>query len=154
MPKIYRIELTEEEREELTVFTRTKKRISADKVLKARALLLADESADGPAFSDAKITEALGLQAATLLRLRQRVCEVGAIYALDRKQQSVPSRKSIITGEVESQILKIACSEAPDGRSDWTLRLIAGKLIELEVVESISHETVRTVLKKTTSNPG
>jgi len=154
MPKIYRIELTKEERQELTAITKSRKRVSADKVLKARALLLADESDDGLAYNDSQLTEALGLLAGTLLRLRQRVCEVGPIHALDRKPQSAPSRKSIITGEVESQIIKIACSEAPDGRNDWTLRLIAGKLIELEVVESISHETVRTVLKKTTSNPG
>ncbi len=154
MPNIYRIELSKEERRELIDITKSRRRISPEKVLKARALLLADESDEGTAYNDAKITEALGLQAATLRRLRQRVGEVGPIHALDRKPQSAPSRKSIITGEVESQIIKIACSEAPNGRSDWTLRLIAGKLIEMEVVESISHETVRTVLKKTTSNPG
>ena len=124
------------------------------KVTKARAILLADESDGGPGLRDPDIIKATGIKPATLSRLRQRVCEVGPIEALERKPQARPSRKPIIDGDLEARLTTIACSEAPEGRKRWTLRLLAERLVELEVVDSISHETVRQALKKTTSNPG
>ncbi len=153
MRKLYRIKLTNEEREQLSEVLHAK-RIAANKVLKARALLLADESSEGPSFSDAKIIEATGISSATLSRLRKRVCEVGPLEALERKQQIRPSRLSKITGEVEAQLTTLACSEAPPGHKRWTLRLLAERLVALECVESISHEAVRTTLKKKKSNRG
>jgi hypothetical protein len=154
MQKIYRIKLSPEERTCLTDLTKSGKRISAKKVIKAQALLLADESDDGPGYTDAQIMEATGMKPATLVRLRKRVCEVGPAEALERKTQASPSRKKIIDGEVEAQLTQLACSQAPDGRKKWTLRLLADKLVELEIVESISHETVRGGMKKKTSNRG
>lgn len=154
MQKLYRIKLSGEERDFLTKLTTSGERISAKKIIKARALLLADESDDGPACSDSKVMEATGMKPATLVRLRKRVCEVGPIEALERKAQASPSRKKIVDGRVEAQLTRIACSQAPEGRSDWTLRLLADKLVELEVVDAISHETVRQAMKKKTSNRG
>ena len=154
MQKIYRIKLSDEERVELIELTTSGKRVSAKKVIKARALLLADESEAGPASTDKEIMDATGMKPATLVRLRKRVCEVGAIQALERKTQTAPSRKKIIDGEVEAKLTQIACSEAPDGRQRWTLRLLADKLVELEVVEKISHETVRASMKKKRSSRG
>lgn len=154
MPKLYRIELTSEEREALSELTNSSKKISAKKVIKARALLLCDESELGPSYTDAQVREATGMTPATLVRLRQRVCEVGPLEALHRKPQLTPSRKKIVDGEVEARITQIACSEAPDGRNKWTLRLIAEELVSLEVVGEISHETVRAAMKKKTSNRG
>jgi tryptophan 2,3-dioxygenase len=154
MQKIYRIKLSPEERAALISLTTSSKRISAKKVIKAQALLLADESEAGQANTDAQIMQATGMKPATLVRLRQRVCEVGPIEALERKPQASLSRKKIVDGEVEAQLTRIACSRAPDGRKRWTLRLLADKLVELEVVAAISHETVRSSMKKNTSNRG
>jgi hypothetical protein len=154
MQKIYRIKLSPEERSELTELTRSGKRTSAKKVIKAQALLLADESGEGPGYTDPQIIEATGMSPATLVRLRQRVCEVGPAEALERKVQASPSRKKIIDGEAEAQLTQLACSQAPDGRKAWTLRLLADKLVELEIVDSISHETVRGAMKKKPSSRG
>jgi len=154
MQKLYRIKLSPEERAVLTDFTRSGKRVSAKKVIKARALLLADESENGPGQTDAQVMEATGMRPATLVRLRKRVCEVGPVEALERKTQTSPSRVIIVDGEVEAQLTQLACSEAPDGRNKWTLRLLADKLVELEIVDKISHETVRAAMKKKTSSRG
>ena len=155
MQKIYRIHLSPEERSELTELTEltsSGRRVAAKKVIKAQALLLADGSGDGPAYTDAKIMEATGMRPATLVRLRRRVCEVGPLQALGRKAQASPSRREIIDGEEEAQLTQLACSQAPDGRNGWSLRLLADKLVELETVGSISHETVRGGMKKKTSS--
>jgi hypothetical protein len=154
MQKTYRIKLSSEERSCLTELTKSGKRISAKKVIKAQALLLADESDDGPGYTDVQIMEATGMKPATLVRLRKRVCESGPVEALERKTQASPSRKKIIDGEVEAQLTQLACSQAPEGRKRWTLRLLADKLVELEIVESVSYETVRGGMKKKTLNRG
>ena len=149
MQKIYRIKLSSDERAQLEDLTQSKKKVAALKVIKARSLLLADESSQGTAWSDPQIMEASGIKSATLSRLRQRTCEVGPIDALERLPQQRPSRQRIVTGEVEARITAIACSEAPEGYKKWTLNLIAERLVELEVIDSISHESVRQSLKKT-----
>ena len=154
MQKIYRIKLSAEERNQLEQLPNSRKKVAALKVTKARALLLADESEGGPALRDPDIINATGIKPATLSRLRQRVCEVGPIQALERKVQAQPSRKAKIDGEVEARLATIACSQAPEGRKRWTLRLMAERMVELEIVDSISHEAVRKALKKTTLNPG
>ena len=154
MQKIYRIKLTAGERLELEQLPNSRKKVAALKVTKARALLLADESKAGPALSDPDIINATGIKPATLSRLRQRVCEVGPIQALERKAQAQPSHPAKIDGEIEARLITIACSQAPEGRKRWTLRLLAERLVELEIVDSISHEAVRQALKKTGSNPG
>lgn len=154
MQKIYRIKLTSQEREELESLIHSSRKVAAHKVTKARSLLLADESSDNGPLSDRQIMAATGIKSATLSRLRQRTCEVGPIEALERQPQQRPSRPRKVTGEVDAHIAAIACSEAPQGYNRWNLNLIAGRLVELEIVDSISRESVRQSLKKTSSSPG
>jgi hypothetical protein len=87
-------------------------------------------------------------------RLRKRCHEVGALPALERKAREIPPRRAIINGELEARLIAEACSEAPEGHGRWTLRLLADRMVELKLVESISYETVRVTLKKTNFNLG
>ena len=153
MPKKYRIELTGEEREKLTALS-CQKRAAAYKVSKARALLLTDESPDGPAFTDKQIVLKTGMILRTIERLRKRCHEVGPLEALEPVARTHVSRQPALDDDQEARLVQIACSEPPPGCARWTLKLLAGKLVELEVVESISPETVRKALKKTNSSPG
>jgi hypothetical protein len=153
MRKIYRIKLSSEERSELDGLSR-KRNVAAHKVMKARALLLCDESESGEGSKDPEIIEKTGIAAATLARLRQRCCEVGPIQALERREQQSVSRQPKLDGEGQARLTTLACCQPPEGCKRWTLRLLADKLVELEVVDSISHETVRVALKKTRSSPG
>lgn len=152
MRKIHRIHLTAEERAGLQDYC--KRGTSAPKAIKARSLLLADESPGAPALKDPAIIAATGIASATLGRLRERACEVGPLEAIHKKISRHPRREIKVTGEVEARLAGLACSQAPDGRKRWTLKLLADKLVELEVVESIGAETVRKALKKTRSSPG
>jgi hypothetical protein len=153
MRKLYRILLSPEERCELEKLGR-KRNAAAHKVLKARALLLCDESGAGEALTDGEITRRLGIAPATLERLRRRCCESGPSEALERKKQERPSRSRKIDGAAEARLVTLACSEPPQGSKRWTLRLLAERLVELEVVDAVSYETVRGALKKTRSSPG
>ena len=154
MPKKYRIKLSSEERSDLNELINSNRKIAALKLLKARAILLADEGDEGEAFTDLKIVEVLGIKPITLVRLRERVCEVGPLEALERKKQEKPSRSKVLDGEAEARLVQIACSEAPEGYSRWTLRLLAERLVELEIVGGVSHEAVRQTLKKMKLNLG
>ena len=147
MRKIYRIKLSIEERSELLALSR-KRNAAAHKVLKARALLLCDESGHGEGLRDPEIIEKTGIAKATLARLRQRCCEVGPLKALERKKQEAVSRPRKLDGEGQARLTALACSDPPEGCARWTLSLIAERLVELEVVDSISRETVRAELKK------
>lgn len=121
---------------------------------KAAALLLCDEGPGGPALKDHEICRVVGMSSATLPRLRQRCCEVGPLGALVAKPRDKPSREIKITGEIQARITQLACTQAPEGAARWNLRLLARHLVEIEVIESISHTTVGLVLKKARSNPG
>ena len=138
--KHYIINLTEEEREELICLTTTG-RHSALKMLHARILLKTDEG-----LVDDQISEHLDINVRTVERVRKRCALEGVSAALSRKKR--PQRVPQFDGEAEARLIQLACSEAPKGRQRWTLRLLADKLVELDVVESISHETVRQHLKK------
>jgi hypothetical protein len=151
--KKHHVKLTTEERTVLSAIAR-KKNAAAIKVQKAKALLAMDSGVDGAASTDAEASVVSGLTARSLERLRARTCESGPLGALERKPREAPPREPKVTGEIEAYIAQIACSEAPEGRSRWTLQMIAGRLVELELVESIAKETVRTTLKKMTLNPG
>ena len=106
-------------------------------------------------MTDLEASAGSGLTVRSIERLRARACEVGPLGALERKQQrESPPVAAKITGEVEARMIQIACSEVPEGCDRWTMQMIADRLIELEIVESISDESVRTTLKKTTLNPG
>lgn len=146
--KKYVVELTSEEQNELTELV-SKGKAAARKITHARVLLQADESEVGPAWTDKQIAEAFGIHTNTIFGIRQRFVEQGLQAALERKKQDHSSRKRIVDGEVEAHLIALRCSDAPKGRDRWTLRLLAEKLVELEIVPSISHETVRQALKKT-----
>jgi hypothetical protein len=151
--KKHHVKLGADEREALCALVR-KRGAAAFKVARARALLSTDSGTSGPALTDAEASAGCGLNVRTIERLRERACEVGPLGALERKRRETPPVPAKVTGEVEASMVKIACSEAPDGRESWTMDMIAGRLVEMGLLESISGETVRTTLKKTTSNRG
>ncbi len=138
--KHYIINLTEEEREELYRLTTTG-RHSALKMQHARILLKTDEG-----LIDEQIAEHLDINVRTVERVRKRCANEGVSATLSSKKR--PLRVPKFDGEAEARLVQLACSEAPKGRQRWTLRLLADKLVELDVVESISPETVRQHLKK------
>jgi transposase len=150
MPKKkYIVDLTPDERQELEklISSGTER---ARKLARARILLKADEG-----WTDEAISEALGVGTATVERVRKRFVEWGGIVAIERRK---PRRRyeRKLDGDAEARLIALACSAPPEGRERWTLRLLAEKLVTLEEVdiESISYETVRSVLKKTNSSLG
>jgi transposase len=149
--KKYKVTLTAEERLHLAELIASGK-AAAQKLTHARILLKADDADGGPAWPDHRIAEALDLSIATVERVRQRFVEQGLAAALSRKKQDRPSRPPKLDGRAEARLIALACSAPPAGRKAWTLSLLADKLVELQVVESVSYETVRQVLKKTSSS--
>jgi transposase len=147
MKKVFVVRLTEAERSELDALVR-KGKASALAIARARILLKADQGKDGEAATDAEIAEALSVAAKTVFNVRRRWVEGGLEAALRRKKQGCPSRSRKLDGRAEAKLVATCCSPAPQGRARWTLRLLAGKLVELRVVDSISPETVRSTLKK------
>jgi transposase len=152
MQQKYVVILTEAERTEL------KRLIAAGtaparKLAHARVLLKADKGPGGPGWTDAAIVEAVGISQPTISRIRQQFVEAGVEAALNRR---APRREYTrkLDGAQEARLIALACSEPPAGQARWSLRLLADKLVELEVVETVSHQTVRRVLKKTRSSPG
>jgi len=143
----YIVELTSEERKELSQLV-AKGKAAARKITHARVLLQSDESKDGPSWTDKQISEAFGIHTNTIHGIRQRFVEQGLKVALERKKQDHPSRKRIVDGKVEAYLIALRCGQSPEGTKQWNLRLLADKLVELEIVSSISHETVRQALKK------
>ena len=151
--KKYQVTLTADERQSLLDLIAAGK-ASALKQSHARILLKADAADGGPAWTDDRIAEAAEVNLRTVERVRQRFVEQGLDAALVRQKQSRPSRERKLDGTGEARLIAVACSEPPQGRGGWTLQLLADKLVELHVVDSISGETVRQVLKKTNSSRG
>jgi transposase len=149
MNKKYRVHLTDEERKHLEKLVR-KGKAHARKLLYARILLKADE--DGPAWTDERIADALEVSVATVARERRRYCEEGLEVALMPKKPGRPRRR-VLDGRAEAYLIALACSNPPEGREHWPLRLLADRMVELGYVESLSYETVRRTLKKTASSP-
>ena len=147
----YKVTLTAEECQQLHDLIRAGK-AAAKKLTHARILLKADAAEGGPAWPDERIAEALDVSTDTIGRVRQRFVEEGLEAALVRKKQERPSRERTLDGRAEARLIALACSAPPTGRKAWTLRLLADRLVELEIVETVSHETVRRVLKKTSSS--
>ena len=138
--------LTEEERSYLDSLIH-KGKVAAHKRLHAEILLKADISDLGEKWQDKPIGEAFGISTRTVERVRERLVQEGLESALNRtKPIRVKSR--IIDGENEAHLIALACGDAPDGRSRWTLRLLGQRMVELGYVESVSHETIRQTLKK------
>jgi len=145
MPKTYVVRLTDTEREVLTGLLK-KQRVSAQKVRRARILLKAD--ADGPAWTDAKIAEAFDCRTRSVESLRERLVTEGFEVALHGKPKS-RVRGKVLDGEQEAKIIALRLGQPPKGFANWTLRLLAEQAVALEIVESVSHETLRRTLKKT-----
>jgi len=144
--KRYKVTLTQEERAELTALVNTGKG-QASRLRRARLLLLADEAQADRGWSDADIAKALQTSGRTVERTRQKCVEMGLEAALNHTKPH-KSRSKVLDGEAEARLVQLACTAAPDGRERWSLQLLADKLIALEVVETVSRETVRTTLKK------
>lgn len=142
----YIVDLTTDEREQLLQLIGRGKQ-PARKLTRARILLKADER-----LTDEQIAEVLHAGSATVGRVRQRFVLEGLERALNERPR--PGQRPRLNGKQEAHLIAVACSDAPHGRNRWTLRLLANKAVELGLAESISHETVRKVLKKTNSNRG
>jgi transposase len=151
--KKYKVTLTADERQALHALV-TAGKAAAKKLTHARILLKADAAPKGPAWTDARIAEAFEVNRTTVEQIRQRFVEQGLEAALVRKKQDRPSRERKLDGTGEAHLITLACSKPPQGRASWTLRLLADRLVELQVVDTISTETVRQVLKKTNSSRG
>ena len=149
--KKYLVTLTADEREHLTALIAAGK-AAAKKIAHARILLKADQADGGPAWADGAIAEAVEVSTDTAARVRQRFVEQGLEAALVRKKQDKPSRERVLDGAAEARLIAVACSEPPDERKAWTLKMLADKLVELEVVGRVSTETVRRALKNTSSS--
>lgn len=143
----YRVTLTKEERRNLAKLSTTGKR-AARKILHARAILLVDAGELGPRWKTTDVATAVGLSARTIENLKKRFVEEGLDAALERKPRVTPPRPVQFDGRFEARLLSIACSEPPPGRKRWTVRLLAEKLVELEIVPNVSHMTVHNTLKK------
>lgn len=151
--KRYKVTLDAQERQDLHDLIAAGQ-AAARKLTHARILLKADAAEGGPAWPDHQIADALEVSVSTVERVRQRFVEEGLDAALDRKRRERPAREVKLDGRAEARLIALACSAPPEGRAVWTMRLLADKLVELEVVDSISDETVRLALKKTRSSPG
>jgi len=151
MRELYRVRLTAAQRDALKSVLSLGK-AAAHKQRHARILLKADEQS-GSRPSDEAISGAVEVSIPTVQRVRRIFVEHGLERALERKDPDrIYERK--LDGKAEARLIALACGQPPEGRTRWTLRLLADRLIELEIVDTISHETVRNTLKKTNSNLG
>jgi hypothetical protein len=146
MQKKYVVRLTDAERATLTEVVK-KLKGSSQKVRRAQILLKAD--ADGPAWTDAKIAEAMGCRTKTVENVRERLVTSGFVLTLEGKSREHAPRPKLLDGEQEAKVIATRLGPPPKGFANWSLRLLAGKIVELEIVPAISHETVRQTLKKT-----
>jgi transposase len=158
MQKVYVVQLSSEEREQLHDLVkkgngRKGQRPSALKLTRARILLKADQAEGAPAYTDAEIAEALDVSPKTVFNIRKKWVELGLEQAMERRPQQ-NRRPPKLDGKAEAKLIACSCGPPPKGRSKWTLRLLADRAVELELVASISHEAVRKTLKKTSSSPG
>jgi hypothetical protein len=145
MQKKYIVRLTDSERSALAEVVK-KLKGSSQKVRRAQILLRAD--ADGPAWTDAKIAEAVGCRTKTVENIRERLVTLGFEVALDGKSREHAPRPKALNGEQEAQVIAMRLGPPPKGFANWSLRLLADKVVESEIVDAISHETIRQTLKK------
>jgi len=146
MLKKYRVRLSDEERAALKAVVR-KFKGSNQKVRRAQILLQADES--GPGWTDAQIAIAYGCRTRTVEQVRERLVTVGFTQTLEGKRRESPATEKVLNGAQEAQVIALRLGAPPAGYANWTLRLLARKVVELAIVASISHETIRATLKKT-----
>ena len=146
MQKLYVVRLTDQERVELQSVVK-KLKGTGQKVRRAQILLKAD--ADGPNWTDERIAEAFSCRTRTIEMIRQRLVERGFEETLHRVERAQPPVEKLLTGDQEARIIAMRLGPPPKGYANWTLRLLARKVVELEIVDSVSYETVRRTLKKT-----
>jgi transposase len=152
MEKKYIVTLTDEERQKLQEML-SRGKAATRKLTHARILLKADAPPGGPGWNDEKIAEGLEAGRATIERVRKEFVEEGLDAALERRRpRRVYPRK--LDGDGEAHLVALACQKPPEGRSRWTLQLLADRMVELSYVEEISYQTVRRALKKTNSSLG
>lgn len=146
MQKKYIVRLSDEERKILGEVVKKLKGTS-QKVRRARILLMAD--ADGPNWTDKKIAEAVSCRTKTVENIRQRLVTEGFEIVVNGKKREKPPRQKVLDGEQEAKVIALRLGEPPEGFANWSLRLLADRVVELGIVESVSHETLRKTLKKT-----
>jgi hypothetical protein len=144
--KRYKVTLTNEERATLTTIV-SKGKGNVRRMRRAQILLLADENRPDGAWKDADIAQALNAHVRTVERTREKCVQEGVEVALNHTRPQ-KKRSRVLDGAAEARLVQLACSDAPGGLDQWTLQMLADKLIELKVVETVSRETVRTTLKK------
>ncbi len=146
MQKKYIVRLTDQERATLEEVVKRFKG-SSQKVRRAQILLKAD--ADGPGWTDQRIADAFGCRRQTVENVRQRLVTEGFEATLQGKQPDSPPRRPVLDGKQQAKVIALRLGPPPKGFANWSLRLLAEKVVELEIVDSVSHETVRRTLKKT-----
>jgi Homeodomain-like domain len=151
--KRYIVRLSEDERSRLTKVIRADKGVPPKKRMRAQILLKVDEGEHGPGWTDEQTARALEVHVNSVQAVRQQLVTEGFEQALNRKKQRRPSRVPIFDEAKERTLIATAQGEPPSGRSRWTLHLLADRMVRLEIVEKVSYETVRKVLKKTRSTP-
>jgi transposase len=152
MKKKYIVTLTQEERQMLQEML-SRGKAAARKLTHARILLKADAPPGGPGWDDERIAEGLEVGRATVERVRKEFVEEGLEAALERRKPRRQYRRKL-DGDGEAHLVALACQKPPEGRSRWTLKLLADRMVQLEYVDEISYQTVRRTLKKTNSSPG
>jgi transposase len=148
IPNVYPVVLTHQQRERLDEIARHGQ-APARKMRHAQVLLLSDHHRPGGRMTRTQVSEALGMHVNTVDRIRRRFVQEGEAPALDRKPRATPPTPPKLDGRAEAHLVAICCSAAPEGRTRWTLKLLAGELVKRRIVVSISPETVRQTLKKT-----
>lgn len=151
MKKKYPVILSQTERDDLKRLIATGT-APARKLTHARILLKADESTEGASWVDEKVADAVEVSQPTVARVRRQYFEEGLEAALNRR---LPKREyhRKLDGKQEARLVALACSQPPEGHARWSLRMLADRLVELEIVEDVSYQTVRRTLKKTRSSP-
>jgi len=150
--KKYHVHLTEADRKEVTCWSKSRHRSDLERK-RARILLLADEAQESGSCTDAEVAAQVKVDALTVSRVRQRFAEGGLLPALRRKEQT-KRKDRLLDGAGEAHLIALTCSAAPDGHTRWSLNLLKDALIEQQITDTISHETVRQTLKKMNLNPG
>jgi hypothetical protein len=148
--KKYVVDLSSEERDHLSAFL-SKGKPPARAQLKARILLKSDQGAGGEGWTDERICEALDTNLAMVTRVRRQLVEEGLDAVLRRKRRATPPVAPIFDGEAQARLIALACSDPPEGRSRWSIRLLADKVVELHIVDHTHFNTVARALKKTNS---
>lgn len=146
MQKLYVVRLSDQERDELRSIVK-KLKGTGQKVRRAQILLKAD--ADGPNWTDERIADAFSCRTRTVEKIRERLVERGFEDTLHGLERAQPAVEKLLTGDQEARIIATRLGSPPKGYANWTLRLLARKVVELEIVDSVSYETVRRTLKKT-----